>query len=106
MANTLDTGTATIEVLHAAVKALGSPEHAQRADELLKGYNNVGMGLEVSLRLHRDAMIALLAEAEWKLSFTDEAMEAREKIIDENLAPPPIEGEPYPEGGNDLSVWF
>jgi hypothetical protein len=54
--------SATIEQLHAEVKASGTPEQQALADELLYGYNNVGINIEVSLRLHRDAMANLLGE--------------------------------------------
>ncbi len=61
MALTLDP-SATFEQMHAEVKASGTPGQRALADTLLYGYNNVGLGIEVSLRLHRDAMRKLLGE--------------------------------------------
>ncbi len=65
MALTLDT-SATIEQMHAEVKAVGTPDQQALADEILDGYKNVGLGLKLSLKLHRDAMRKLLEDAEAK----------------------------------------
>jgi hypothetical protein len=61
MALTLDP-SATFEQMHAEVMASGTPEQKKRAADLLYGFNNVGIGIEVSLRLHREAMAKLLEE--------------------------------------------
>lgn len=61
MALTLDP-SATIEQMHAEVKASGTPDQQALADQLLYGYDNVGIGIEVSLALHRDAMRRLLED--------------------------------------------
>jgi len=57
-----DNAVATIEQMHAQVQASGTPEQQTYANQLLYGYNNVGIGIEISLRLHRDAMRRLLEE--------------------------------------------
>lgn len=52
--------SATIEQMYAEVKASGTPEQRAFADELKYGHDNVGLGIEVSLQLHREAMAKLL----------------------------------------------
>lgn len=52
----------TIESMHAEVQANGTPDQRSLAAELLRGHNNVGLGLDLSLKLHRDAMEKLLRE--------------------------------------------
>jgi hypothetical protein len=56
--------SATIEQLHAEVKASGTPEQQALADEILDGYKNVGLGLKLSLKLHHDAMRKLLEDVD------------------------------------------
>ena len=64
MATHAEQNGASMDHMHAAVPAAGTPEQKQRADALLNGYKNVGIGLAVSLDLHRAAMRDLLAAAQ------------------------------------------
>lgn len=52
----------SFEHMLAEVQASGTPEQQRYAEEIAKGYRNVGLGLDVSLRLHREELAKLLAE--------------------------------------------
>lgn len=52
----------TIESMYAEVQTNGTPVQKVLADDLKYGYDNVGLGIEVSLRLHHEAMARLLEE--------------------------------------------
>lgn len=61
MALTLDP-SATFDQMHAEVQDFGTPAQKKLGLELKYGHDNVGVGIEVSLRLHREAMAELLED--------------------------------------------
>ncbi len=56
----------SFEQMLAEVQANGTSGQKKLAERLHYGYINVGLGLEVSLELHRQAMAKLLAEVRAK----------------------------------------
>lgn len=62
MVSVSNSSIGSFEHMLAEVYASGTPEQQQYAEKLAQGYRNVGIGLEVSLQLHRDALAKLLVE--------------------------------------------
>lgn len=88
MPTTLDYAKATIDELHRGIHALGSEEQKRKADALLYGNLNIGIGLTESFTLDRNAMMSLMATVEWEHSFTKAAEEERREIVRRTFSMP------------------